>query len=90
MDSKLLNTVLSWLQVQKENDNLTAGVNNINLDEKQEILREPSPVVVRRKEKQTKLTDEEVFTEMKYLCNPADPYKKFNLSKELGSGFVYI
>jgi hypothetical protein len=63
-------------------------VNNININEKQDVLKEPSPVVVRRKEKQTKLTDDEVFMEMKYLCNPGDPYKKFNLSKELGSGFV--
>jgi len=63
-------------------------VNNINIDEKPDVHKEVSPVVVRKKEKQTKLTDEEVYLEMRYLCNPSDPYKKFNLSKELGSGYV--
>lgn len=60
----------------------------MRIDEANEGRIEPSPVVVRKKEKQTKLTDEEVFIEMRTLCNPGDPYKKFNLSKELGSGFV--
>ncbi|XP_059491255.1 serine/threonine-protein kinase PAK 2 [Neocloeon triangulifer] len=67
-------------------DNIPRGVQNIKIDNSEAEAKEVSPVMVRKKEKPTKLTDDEIFAELKALCNSNDPYKKFNLSKELGSG----
>ena len=45
--------------------------------------------VLRKKGKETvtqKMTDEEVFAELKRICHPGDPYRRFDRSKELGVG----
>ncbi|CAB3379255.1 Hypothetical predicted protein [Cloeon dipterum] len=66
-------------------DNLK-DMKNLNLNTEDLNADDPSPVMVRKKEKVTKMTDEEIYYELRTLCNSGDPYKRFNLSKELGSG----
>jgi len=53
------------------------------------LLTEIDNAVLRKKEKETinqKMTDEEVFAELKRICHPGDPYRRFERSKELGAG----
>jgi len=53
------------------------------------LLTEIDNAVLRKKEKETinqKMTDEEVFAELRRICHPGDPYRRFERSKELGAG----
>jgi hypothetical protein len=54
-----------------------------------ENLDECDNAVLRKKEKDTitqKMTDEEVFAELRRICHPGDPCRRFERSKELGAG----
>lgn len=43
--------------------------------------------ILRKKERSTeKLTDDQVFEELRRICHPGDPYRRFERSKELGAG----
>ena len=45
--------------------------------------------VLRKKETETntqRMTDEAVFAELRRICHPGDPYRRFERSKELGAG----
>lgn len=53
------------------------------------LLTECDSPVLRKKETETitqKMTDEEVFAELRRICHPGDPYRRFERSKELGAG----
>ncbi|CAB3379256.1 Hypothetical predicted protein [Cloeon dipterum] len=59
----------------------------VSLEEPESLPQGETPVTVRKKDKaSTKLTDDEVLAELRTLCNCDDPFKKFNVSQELGSG----
>lgn len=43
--------------------------------------------ILRKKEAIThKMSDGEVFAELRRICHPGDPYRRFERSKELGAG----
>jgi hypothetical protein len=51
------------------------------------LCTESDSPVLRKKEPITrKMTDEEVFAELRKICHPGDPYRRFDRSKELGAG----
>nr|CAD7462236.1 unnamed protein product [Timema tahoe] len=52
---------------------------------KQETETE-SPILRKKERVMHKMTDEEVFVELRRICHPGDPYKRFERSKELGAG----
>jgi hypothetical protein len=45
-----------------------------------------SPVLRKKEIVTQKMTDEEVFAELRRICHPGDPYRRFERSKELGAG----
>jgi hypothetical protein len=45
-----------------------------------------SPVLRKKETVIQKMTDEEAFAELRRICHPGDPYKRFERSKELGAG----
>ncbi|PNF29774.1 Serine/threonine-protein kinase PAK 2 [Cryptotermes secundus] len=48
---------------------------------------ESNSPILRKKETIThKMSDEEVFAELRRICHPGDPYRRFERSKELGAG----
>lgn len=54
-----------------------------------QLLTECDNAVLRKKDKETftqKMTDAEVFAELRRICHPGDPYRRFERSKELGAG----
>lgn len=52
-----------------------------------QLLSESESPVLRKKETFTqKMTDKEVFAELRRICHPGDPYRRFERSKELGAG----
>ncbi|XP_066997290.1 serine/threonine-protein kinase PAK 2 [Anabrus simplex] len=71
---------------------LDEAVKNLELDAKDKLdddLCEPdfSSSLLRKKEKSNhKLTDEEVFIELRRICQTGDPYRRFERNKELGAG----
>jgi len=53
------------------------------------LLTESDSAVLRKKEKEImnhKMTDREVFAELRRICHPGDPSRRFERSKELGAG----
>jgi hypothetical protein len=51
------------------------------------LQRESDSPILRKKETVVqKMTDEEVFAELRRICHTGDPYKRFDRSKELGAG----
>jgi len=51
------------------------------------LFAECDSAVLRKKETITqKMTDEEVFAQLRRICHPGDPYRRFERSKELGAG----
>jgi hypothetical protein len=51
------------------------------------LLVESDSPILRKKETVTQnMSDEEVFAELRRICHPGDPYKRFERSKELGAG----
>ncbi|XP_047102980.1 serine/threonine-protein kinase Pak [Schistocerca piceifrons] len=52
--------------------------------EEEEICGSP---LLRKKERSTeKLTDDQIYEELRRLCHPGDPCRRFDRSKELGAG----
>jgi hypothetical protein len=45
-----------------------------------------SPILRKKETITQKMTDEEVFAELRRICHPGDPYRRFERSKELGAG----
>jgi hypothetical protein len=45
-----------------------------------------SPILRKKDTITQKMTDEEVFAELRRICHPGDPYRRFDRSKELGAG----
>jgi hypothetical protein len=69
--------------------NLALAEHSLYVETGDESLTEIDNAVLRKKEKETinqKMTDEEVFAELKRICHPGDPYRRFERSKELGAG----
>jgi hypothetical protein len=69
--------------------NLALAEDGIHLETGDILLTECDNAVLRKKEKDTntqKMTDEEVFAELRRICHPGDPYRRFERSKELGAG----
>lgn len=69
----------AFLQPAIGNSNLNKSLEDLTLIDKEE------EDFIRKKER-PELTDEEVYEELRKLCNPGDPYTRFNRSTELGSG----
>jgi hypothetical protein len=67
---------------------LTLAKDEINFEAPDLLLHtESDSPILRKKETVTqKMSDEEVFTELRRICHPGDPYKRFERSKELGAG----
>jgi 2-phospho-L-lactate guanylyltransferase (CobY/MobA/RfbA family) len=68
--------------------NLALAEDNICLKTGDEpLLGESDSAILRKKETNTqKMTDEEVFAELRRICHPGDPYRRFERSTELGAG----
>ncbi|XP_041979715.1 serine/threonine-protein kinase PAK 3-like [Aricia agestis] len=69
---------------------LTAGITDLTL-----IGTEPeeSPILRKKELMNSTLTDEEIYEELRRICNKDDPYVRFDRIKQLGagaSGVVYI
>ncbi|XP_069694689.1 serine/threonine-protein kinase PAK 3 [Periplaneta americana] len=45
-----------------------------------------SPILRKKETVPQKMTDDEVFAELRRICHPGDPYRRFERSKELGAG----
>jgi hypothetical protein len=68
--------------------NVTLAEDNVHLETGDvSLLTESDSPILRKKETITqKMTDEEVFAELRRICHPGDPYRRFDRSKELGAG----
>lgn len=69
------------------NNNTFIVNDNLNLNDDEPILRSKKPV------QRVQMTDEEVYIELKNICNLTDPLKKYLKTKEVGkgaSGVVFI
>lgn len=68
--------------------NLAFAEESIRLEtEDASLLTESDSAILRKKETITqKMTDDEVFAELRRICHPGDPYRRFERSKELGAG----
>ncbi|KDR15861.1 Serine/threonine-protein kinase PAK 2 [Zootermopsis nevadensis] len=49
-------------------------------------MESDSPILRKKETVMQKMTDEEVFAELRRICHPGDPSKRFERSKELGAG----
>lgn len=63
------------------------GNQKIEIDSKEPDL-DQNIDFIRKKDRTERLTDSEVFQELKKICYPGDPYRRFERSKELGAGLV--
>jgi len=70
--------------------NLALAQDTINLEAGDvSLLTECDNAILRKKEQDTvtqKMTDDEVFAELRRICHPGDPNRRFERSKELGAG----
>jgi len=69
--------------------NLALAEDGIHLETGDALFADCDSAVLRKKSKDTitqKMTDEEVFAELRRICHPGDPYRRFERSKELGAG----
>jgi hypothetical protein len=68
--------------------NLSLATEDIRTDSGDLLLQhETDSPILRKKENVTqKMSDEEVFTELRRICHPGDPHRRFERSKELGAG----
>jgi len=69
--------------------NLELAEDGIHLETGDALLIDCDSAVLRKKSKDSitqKMTDEEVFAELRRICHPGDPYRRFERSKELGAG----
>jgi len=68
---------------------LALAEDGIHLETGDALLIDCDSAVLRKKSKDSitqKMTDEEVFAELRRICHPGDPYRRFERSKELGAG----
>lgn len=64
--------------------NITATVEDLSLLDEDEP--EESPILRKKEIANATLTDEEIYAELKRICNKDDPYVRFERVKEVGSG----
>ncbi|PSN55862.1 Serine/threonine-protein kinase PAK 2 [Blattella germanica] len=65
---------------------LDEAMKNLNLATNQIKSESDSPVLRKKDNAAQKMSDEEVFAELRRICHPGDPYRRFDRSKELGAG----
>lgn len=74
----------------QENDMTTAldeALENLRLEGTTDLFSEESgSPILRKKDIAPRLTENEVYEELRKICHPGDPHRRFERSKELGSG----